>query len=289
VDDAEAEPEIRRVVARNPGPLTGPGTNTWILGRGTVAVVDPGPPDDPGHPAAVLAALGPGERVGVILVTHAHRDHCGAAPAMAQLTGAEICAHDAGLSGETGEPCMGWPRHPPLVADRLLTDGARVPVGRHVVSVLHIPGHHPGHLAFRVGTSVLTGDTVMGWASTMIAPPEGDLAAYRASLGRLRDLGASRFLPGHGDPVTDPAGRIEALLRHRAAREEAVLQALRDGPAPLSDLLAKVYADTPPALQDAAAGNLLAHLLDLARRGVVRPPPDMRRTATWALDPAASS
>ena len=277
------------MVARNRGPLTGPGTNTWILGRGTVAVIDPGPPDDPDHPDAVLAALDPGERVGVILVTHGHRDHCGAAPALARLTGAEVCAHATGLTREIGEIDPSGGGDPHMEVGRPLADGTKVVVGPLAVTVLHIPGHHPGHLAFQAGRSVFTGDTVMGWASTLIAPPDGDMAAYRASLVRLRALDAARFLPGHGDPVTDPAARIDALLRHRAARESAVLQALRGGPAPLADLVVQVYADTPPALHVAAAGNLLAHLIDLGTRGLVVPPRGSPGTGFWALGPAGGT
>lgn len=284
--EADSVPEVRRVVAGNPGPLTGPGTNTWILGRGTVAVIDPGPPDDPAHVEAVLSALDPGERIAAILVTHAHRDHCGAAADLAQRTGAEVRAHPGGVAGARGQDTSDEAHQGSFVPHRSLTDGEAVPVGPHVVRVLHVPGHHPGHLAFRAGGTVFTGDTVMGWASTLIAPPEGDMRAYRESVRRLRDVGATRFLPGHGDPVTDPAGRAEALLRHRAAREAAILEALRDGPAPLAALLPRVYADTPPALRGAAAGNLLAHLLDLAERGIVTSPPSRPGPGLWTLTSA---
>jgi hydroxyacylglutathione hydrolase len=286
VAQAQDDPDVRRVVAGNPGPLTGPGTNTWILGRGAVAVIDPGPPDDPAHVAAVLAALHPDERIAMILVTHAHLDHCGAAAALARIAGVEVCAH-APVRAAQADGVIGDGTHGPFRPDRALSEGETLRLGSQDLQVLHVPGHHPGHLAFRVGATVFTGDTVMGWASTLIAPPDGRMADWRASVVRLRDLGTARFLPGHGDPVTDPAGRANALLRHRAGREGAVLDALRAGPAPLADLVARVYADTPAALHRAAAANLLAHLLDLAERGLVAPRPTPGGADTWSLTPAA--
>jgi hydroxyacylglutathione hydrolase len=292
------DPEVRRVVAGNPGPLTGPGTNTWILGRGTVAVIDPGPPGDPAHVAAVLETLDLGERVAAILVTHAHRDHCGAARDLAQRTGAEVLGHPGGAPDRGGKAPADEAsadkapadeaQQGDFAPDRPLSEGEAVRVGQHVVAVLHIPGHHPGHLGFRAGGMLFTGDTVMGWSSTLVAPPEGDMRAYRTSVRRLRDAGARVFLPGHGDPVTDPAGRARALLSHRAARETAVLAALEAGPASLSDLVARVYADTPAALHGAAAGNLLAHLIDLSERGIVAPSSGLAQPGTWTLSPSSS-
>lgn len=288
-------PRLRRVTAGNAGPLTGAGTNTWIVGTGAVVVIDPGPPDDPAHVAATCAALDPGEQVARVLVTHAHADHCGAAAALARATGAPVLGHPGtgavprGGPGAAAGPAPVAGPEPDAVGfrpDIAIDEGDRIALDWGTITVLHVPGHHPGHLAFAVGDLVFPGDTVMGWASTLIAPPDGDLAAYRRSVARLRDLGARVFLPGHGDPVLDPAARCAALLRHRAAREAMVRAALAAGLTALPDLVRAVYADTPPALHPAAAGNLLAHLLDLAARDQVQAPADARSPASrWVLTP----
>ncbi|PRY94967.1 hydroxyacylglutathione hydrolase [Hasllibacter halocynthiae] len=267
-------PLVRRVVAPNPSPLTGPGTNGYVVGTGAVALVDPGP-DDPRHRRALLAALGPGERIAAILVTHAHLDHSASAPALAAETGAPVLAF--------GPPEAGRPAGPALAAlgggegldaafrpDRTLGDGEVVETGGARIAALHTPGHFGGHLAFAAGPDLLCGDLILGWATTLISPPDGDLERFRASCARVRSAGFSRLLPGHGDPVEDPAARIDAVLAHRALRDRQIAAALRARPGTAHDLAERLY-DVPAPLMPAAARNVLAHLLDQTRQGRARP------------------
>lgn len=268
---------IRRILAPNPSPMTAEGTNSFILGEGRVAVIDPGPAI-PAHLEAIRAALRPGERVEAILVTHPHCDHSGLARPLAAATGAPVFAFGdarAGISPEMAALALqgalggGEGADEGFVPDVRLADGEWLEGPGWRVEALWTPGHMGSHLSFRMGEVVFTGDLVMGWASTLISPPEGDLAAYRRSLARLAEVGARRFLPGHGPAVEDPGARIAELLAHRAAREAAILAALGPRPQELGPITRAVYADTPPALLPAAARNALAHLIDLAARGLV--------------------
>ena len=231
---------LRRIVAPNASALTGEGTNTWVADLDRLAVVDPGP-DDPRHLRAILAALG-GRPLAAILLTHRHADHAALAPALARVTGAPVLAHGAGL--EDGAEAGG------LVA-------------------LHTPGHAPDHLCFRAPGAILTGDHAMGWASTLVAPPEGDMGDYMASLDRLLALPSLPLLPGHGPPVADGHARLRALREHRRGREAALLAALAGGPLSAEGAVARVHGRLEGGLGRAAALSLLAHLLDLRARGVV--------------------
>lgn len=277
---------LRRILAPNPSPLTGPGTNTYLVGRGEVAVVDPGP-DDPAHLAAILHAAD-GERVAAILVTHAHRDHSEGAPALARATGAPVMAFGdaaagrpeaaAGLDVGGGEGVDAA-----FAPDRILRDGDVLALGGAEVTALHTPGHFGGHLAFAVGEAILSGDVAMGWASTLISPPDGDVSAFLASCARLRRMAPRLLLPGHGAAVEDPAARLDWLVAHRREREAQILDALARGPAAAPSLVARLYADVPGHLHPAAERNVLAHLIDLAGRGVVRPEGAFSRSAIFAL------
>ena len=270
------EPGLRRVLAPNPSPLTGAGTNSYILGQERVAVIDPGP-DDPAHLAALLAALAPGERVGWIVLTHSHRDHAGLARALADATGAPmlgfgpveagrsaVMAALAGTGLQGSEGVVGG-----FTPDETLGHGATLDGDGWRLQALHTPGHMANHLCLRWGAAVFSGDHVMGWASTLVSPPEGDMGQYMASLDALEGVGAARLYPGHGAPVADPAARIAELRAHRRMREGQIITALADGPADCTTLAARLYTDTPPALLGAAARNVLAHLIDLHSRGMV--------------------
>ena len=264
-------PGIRRITCGNPSPLTGPGTNSYLLGPegGPVAVVDPGP-GEPAHEAALERAAG---RIGAVLVTHAHLDHSGGALAFARRVGAPVLAFGPATAGRLPEMDAlaaslggGEGLDAGFVPDRTLADGEWVEIGGLRVEALHTPGHFGGHLAFAVGESILSGDLVMGWATTLVSPPDGDLGRFRESCGRLRARGAARLLPGHGEVVDDPAARIDALLAHRAARDRQIADALAAEPGTPAALAARIY-EVAPALLPAAARNVLAHLLQQMAEG----------------------
>ena len=270
---------IRAILAPNPSPMTHWGTNTYLLGRRRLAVIDPGP-DDPAHLAAILAALGPGQSISHILVTHAHLDHTPLARQLAYETGAPVLAQGDARAGrsavmarlaETAEIGGGEGVDSAFVPDRNLADGEIVEGDGWRITAHRTPGHFGNHMCFQTGAEMFSGDLVMGWASTLISPPDGDLAQFRASCERIRAAAPARLLPGHGAPVTDPAARIDWLLAHRDARERAILDALARGPADAATLARRIYTDTPAALMPAATRNVLAHLIDLAERGRATP------------------
>ncbi|MFC2967584.1 MBL fold metallo-hydrolase [Acidimangrovimonas pyrenivorans] len=275
----EIAPGLRRLLAPNPSPMTFRGTNTYLLGHGAVAVIDPGPAL-PAHRDAILAALGPGERVSHILVTHSHLDHSPLARPLAAATGAPVLAYgpsDAGRSdvmarlAAAGDLGGGEGVDTAFRPDALLADGARVAGDGWELEALWTPGHFGNHLCFAWGDAVFTGDLVMGWATSLVSPPDGDLGAFMASLDRLAARGASVLYPGHGAPVTQPAARIAELIAHRRGREAQILAALADGPAATADLTRRIYTEVPAALLPAAERNVFAHLIDLTERNVVSP------------------
>lgn len=273
------------VTAPNPGPMTFTGTRTYLLGAAEVAVIYPGP-DDAAHRAAVLAALAPGARVVAILVTHAHRDHSAGARALQAQVGAPILgfgarpasAADVGLSGGEGIDADFAP-------DRRLADGEVVAGGRWRLEAVHTPGHLTDHLCFAwaEGGALFSGDTVMGWATTVISPPDGDLGAFLASLRGLQKRGEGVYYPGHGAPVRDPGRMIAWQLAHRADREAQIRAVLAAGPATVPQIVARVYPGLDGGLRTAAARNVLAHLVDLRDRGLVRCEGPLVADAVFAL------
>ncbi|WP_233192814.1 MBL fold metallo-hydrolase [Acidimangrovimonas sediminis] len=270
-------PGIRRVLAPNPSAMTFRGTNSYLVGTGTVAVIDPGPAL-PAHRDALLAALAPGERISHILVTHSHVDHSPLAPELSRLTGAPVLAFgdsrtgmspamrhlaaEGGLGGGEGIDAAFAP-------DVTLADDETISGSDWELRAIWTPGHLSNHLSFAMGDAVFTGDVVMGWASSLISPPEGDLGAYMTSLARLRTLGARRLHPGHGAPVDDPDARLSALIAHRLGREAEILAALSAGPATIEALTRAIYTDVPTALLPAAARNVFAHIVDLIERNEI--------------------
>ena len=277
---------LQTILAPNPSPLTGPGTNTFLLGQAGIAVIDPGP-DIASHHAAILRA-GAG-RITHILVTHAHLDHSAGAAALSAATGAPVLAYgdaDAGRSplmqslGETAGGGEG--RDTAFRPDRLLRDGDRIEGAGWTLSALHTPGHMGNHLSFLWGDTLFCGDVILGWSSTLISPPDGDLLDYFRSLDRIEALCPARLLPAHGDPVEAPLPRIAALRAHRQDRTAQILAALRDGPANAADLARRIY-DVPPALLPAAARNVLAHLIALTQLGVAGAPAKMTSESEFSL------
>lgn len=272
---SQIAPQIRRLLAPNPSPMTGPGTNSYLIGEGKdLILLDPGP-DDPAHLAALEAALAPGERLAAIVVTHAHKDHSAAAPRLAARSGAPVLAFGDATAGRSplmqrlttaGLPGGGEGVDTAFRPDHSLPDGAQIPCGSTHLRVIHTPGHMGGHICLAFGDVLFSGDHAMGWASSLISPPDGDMGAYMASLARLAAAPWSLMLPGHGPEVTRVAERLADLLTHRQSREAEVLLALSHAPATAQALTRRIYHSTPAPLLPAAQRNVLAHLLDLMDR-----------------------
>ncbi len=270
-------PLVRRVLAHNPGPFTYTGTGTYIVGHGTVAIVDPGP-DDPDHVAALLAAVA-GETVSHLVVTHTHRDHSPAAPAVKAATGARIvgCAplvlDDLGPRADAGFDATYSP-------DAVLADGDSIGGPGWTLTALHTPGHTSNHLCFALAEerTLFSGDHVMGWSTTVVAPPDGDMAAYMASLRLLLDRDDMVYYPTHGPAVTEPQRLVRGMIAHRRQREAQIVDRLEAGTQTVPEMVATMYAAVDPRLHPAAGLSVTAHLIDLAARGVVA-----RRGDAWAL------
>ncbi len=260
------EPGVARVLAHNPSAFTYYGTQTYLAGEREVAVIDPGP-DDPGHIDAIVEAIG--DRViAAILCTHTHRDHSPAAAPLAKRTGAPIIGC-APLALETVGPRADASFDGDYSPDRVLRDGDGIQVdGRDLIAVA-TPGHTSNHLCFAWGDALFTGDHVMGWSTTVVVPPDGDMAAYMHSLDKLRQRGDRIYFPAHGPPVTKPQQYVRHLVGHRMQRERQILNLVRDRPREIPDIVANAYPGLDPRLTVAAGGSVYAHLLDLERRGVV--------------------
>lgn len=271
--------KIRLILAPNPSPMTFRGTNSYLIGEGEVALIDPGP-DDPAHMAALLGALRPGERISHIFVTHAHRDHSALAPALAAATGAPVLAFGDAAAGRSPamealaareKPVGGEGADTGFRPDQTLQDGETVTAASWSLTAHHTPGHFGNHLCLQWQDELFCGDHVMGWSTSIVAPPDGDMAAYMASLERVAQIDAARLWPGHGDPVTDPADRIDALVRHRRTRAAMVADRLSAGPSDATTLARAIYTDTDPRLLPAASLNVFAHLIELSDRNQAEP------------------
>ena len=265
-------PGVRRILCANPGPFTGRGTNTYLIGRGEVAVLDPGPADA-AHRAAILGALA-GERVTRILVSHTHRDHSPGAAPLAAATEAQTL----GFGPHLTPPAEGEGGDHDFLPDRRLGDGAVVEGDGWRLTALHTPGHCANHLCFALEADrslappglLFSADHVMSWSTSIVSPPDGDMADYMRSLERLAAREDRLLLPGHGPAHDDPAPFIAGLIAHRREREERVLDALRalGEPSSALGLVPAVYGPAlEPRLAPAAARSLLAHLLKLVAEG----------------------
>lgn len=287
---------IRRILAPNPAPMTFWGTNTYLLGHRQIAVIDPGP-EDPAHLRAILNALGPGQEISHILVTHAHLDHSPLAARLSAETGAPVLAYGDAAAGrspvmqalaQTGLIGGGEGVDVEFTPDLVLCDGERICGDGWTITAHWTPGHFGNHMCFATGDTVLTGDLVMGWASSLVSPPDGDLTQFMTSCARLRALGAARLLPGHGAAIDAPAARLDWLIAHRHAREAAILGALAEGPLTPDRIAARIYTETPPRLMPAATRNVLAHLVDLTHRARVAPEDALRADSRFHLAPTRS-
>ncbi len=247
---------VRRLTARNVGPLTFRGTNCYLLGDREITIVDPGP-DDEAHIAELVAAAGAPIRR--IVVTHDHADHGGGARRLSERTDAEVV-------GAAPSPARSFYR-----PDRVLADDETVVTDAGDLRAVATPGHAAGHLCFDlVGSGFLfSGDHVMAWSTSVVVPPDGRMADYMASLDRLAAIGRRTYLPGHGGPVADGLARVTELKRHRQAREAAILSALAGGDLTVGEIVAAVYIGLDPALAGAAALSVTAHADWLEERGLV--------------------
>ncbi len=270
-------PGLRRLTAPNPSPMTLHGTNTFLVGHTDLAVIDPGPLSN-SHFQTILEAVLPGQRISHILVTHSHRDHSPLARPLSDATGAPILA---------GGP-SDWGRSPTMQA---LAEGGLIGGGEGVedgfapdqqlhdnqvicgdgwqIIALHTPGHMANHLSFAWQDALFSGDLVMGWSTSLISPPDGDLTSFRTSLRRLMARDDRIYYPAHGDAVAAPRRRCIDLLDHRQAREDQILEAVTTTPGTPSSLAARIYTDIDARLLPVAARNVLAHLIDLVGRNHV--------------------
>ena len=262
----QLEPGIARVLAHNPSAFTYYGTQTYLIGEREVAVIDPGP-DLSEHLDALGGAIG-ARKVAAIMCTHTHRDHSPAARPLADRTGAPIIGC-APLALETVGPRADASFDGDYAPDRVLDDGEALEVDGGAVTAVATPGHTSNHLCFAYGDALFTGDHVMGWSTTVVVPPDGDMAAYMASLDKLRQRSDRVYYPAHGPPVTNPQQYVRHLVGHRMQREKQILTLVREKARPIPDIVANAYPGLDPRLVAAAGGSVLAHLLDLERRGLV--------------------
>jgi glyoxylase-like metal-dependent hydrolase (beta-lactamase superfamily II) len=283
----EVAPLVRRVLAPNPGVMTGPGTNTYLIGDGDgpTAVIDPGPADD----AHLDAVAGAGDgRIRWILATHTHVDHSPGAAGLQQRTGAAVYgfgpppANARGVAGLEGHD---WDFRP----DVRVGEGWQLPDAPFVLRALHTPGHASNHLCFSLehrGRLLFSGDQIMSGSTVVIAPPDGDMAVYLETLERLRREGLDRIAPGHGELLDDPAATLDDYLAHRRQREAAILAALREsGRADVEQLVAAVYVDVPADRHPIARYSVWAHLRKLATEGWARSDEPDDLAATWQAIP----
>ncbi len=269
----EIVPGVRRLVANNSGPFTFKGTVSYIVGRGRVAIVDPGPADQ-AHVDALLDAVR-GETVTHIIVTHTHRDHSPAAAAIKQATGAKTYAegpHRPARPLHIGEtPRLDASSDRDFAPDLALADGEVVTGPGWTLEAVTTPGHTANHMAFalREAKVLLSGDHVMAWSTTIVAPPDGAMSDYMASLEKLARREEEIYLPGHGEAVRDAPRFVGHLIRHRWGREASILNRLAKSPADIPTLVRAIYIGLDPRLAKGAGLSILAHLEDLVSRGVV--------------------
>jgi len=273
----QVHPLVRRLLAPNPSPFTFTGTQTYLVGAGDVAVIDPGP-DLPEHVDAILAAT-EGERIAAIMCTHTHRDHSPASRPLAAASGAPVigCAPLAlEDDGPRADAAFDFDYRP----DRALAHGEALDGEGWRLAAVATPGHTSNHLCFALEGSgqLFTGDHVMGWSTTVIAPPDGDMAAYMDSLKLLLARDDAVYHPAHGPAIDRPHSHLRGLIAHRRMREKQILGRLGEGEGHIPAMVETMYRDVDPRLHPAAGRSVLAHLVDLESRGLVR-----REGNVWAL------
>ncbi|HEY4941529.1 MAG TPA: MBL fold metallo-hydrolase [Rhizomicrobium sp.] len=273
-EEVRVTPRIGRVVANNPGPFTFKGTGVYIVGGNEVAVIDPGP-DLPEHVEALKRVLG-GRRVTHILVTHCHSDHSPAAKPLKEWSGAKTYGfgpHGAGRDGVLGEggPKVEAGGDMDFVPDVRVKDGDVIAGNGFTFECVHTPGHTSNHMCFalREDKALFTGDHIMGWSTTVVTPPDGDMAQYIASVEKLEKRDDLTLYPTHGAPIADPKPFLAAYREHRLDRERQVLACIGDGLVTIPAMVARMYADVDKRLHPAASRSVLAHLIKLETEGRV--------------------
>jgi glyoxylase-like metal-dependent hydrolase (beta-lactamase superfamily II) len=262
----QIEPGVARVLAHNPSAFTYYGTQTYLAGESEVAVIDPGP-DLPEHLDALETAIG-GRRVAAIMCTHTHRDHSPAAGPLAERTGAPIIGC-APLALESVGPRADAAFDGDYAPDEVLEDSGSIAVDGERIVAVATPGHTSNHLCFAFRGALFSGDHVMGWSTTVVVPPDGDMAAYMASLDKLRRRDDRIYYPAHGPAVDRPEQYVRHLMGHRMQREKQILKLIGGQARDIPDIVANAYPGLDPRLVTAAGGSVYAHLLDLQRRGLV--------------------
>lgn len=273
----QLEPDLGLVLAPNPSPMTGLGTNTYLLGRDSLAVIDPGPASD-AHLAALIAAID-GRTVSHIIVTHSHLDHSPLARPLADHTGAPVLAFGDTYAGrsdvmtalaDSGMAGGGEGLDHNFAPDVLVKDGDTIKGQGWNLSVIHTPGHLGNHIALGWNDAIFVGDLVMGWSTSLVSPPDGDMTDFLASCARLRDVPARVHYSGHGAPITSPHARLTELINHRESRTAQILAILQDGPQDVAQIVQAIYVDLHPRLHIIAGRNVFAHLVDLYVENIVR-------------------
>ena len=260
-------PLIRRIVARNPGPFTGPGTSTYVIGHGRVALIDPGP-SLASHVETLLQSLR-GETIDHILITHSHVDHWPAAAAIQRATGAQTYGFGPRQrkQAERGSESPDYS----FIPNQTLGDGDELDGSGWHLTAMHTPGHASDHLCFslREERVLFSGDHVMRWSTSVIIPPDGDMGEYLRSLEKLLNRDEAIYLPTHGPAIRDPQPHVRAFIEHRRERRAAILRRLQAGEATIPEIVQAVYVGLSPELRWAAAQSVLAHLIELISLGQV--------------------
>ena len=285
----QVEPLVRRVLAPNPSPYTYTGTETYVVGAGPdVAVIDPGPAGTgeaghadthgAGHLEAILSAIGDARLVAIVC-THTHRDHSPAARPLKAATGAPIVGCAPLVLADSG-PRADSAFDPTYAPDRVLTDGETLSGDGWTLEAVATPGHTSNHLCYslRESRALFTGDHVMGWSTSVVSPPDGDMAAYMASLQKLHDRDDRVYYPAHGPAVDNPRQLVRGMMGHRRQRESQILRLLGEHPQPIVEMVPQMYKGLDPRLTGAAGRSVLAHLVDLERQGRV-----VRSGETWTI------
>ena len=267
------------------------GTNTYLVGSGSVAVIDPGP-DMEAHLDVILGSLGTTERITGIFVTHRHVDHTALAARLAAEASAPVYsfADPASVRTETmsllagaGLAGGGEGVDSDFAPDIELVDGATISIGEASLKVIHTPGHLGDHLCFAFGDVLFSGDHVMGWSTSIVSPPDGDLSQFMRSCRRLQSSSSRSFLPGHGAVLNNPRVRIQELISHRRMREMQIIEVLATGPADIPSISAKIYSELQKELLPAAERNVFAHIIDLFDRNLISADPKLGQNAVLRL------